>query len=483
MATVNNSFDRRSVLRGIGAGAVAGLAGCTGDNDDTPTDGGEGDSGTDSGGGDSGTDAGDTQGDATDVLYWQSFYGFDMAKPIEGWVKNHIQEETNIAIETPRFAYPDLRQKFLTSASSGQPDMIETLDLHLYDYIAAGHTEPITDEVKSWDHFDGYWDNMVQAQSHNGEIYAMPYTASAFGLLYRKDIIEDKYGFEPPKTAADMIEIGREITKNEDGMYGFNCVTEKQRARAVQEFLSILYKHGDGVGLYENTDNGISLAHDSDVFARIFRRYYYDVFAADEPAGNPDNRNGDPAANDSGFLTGKYAMIQLSPWIIDVASAINKSEEGIDTLANKTGVTYAPPVEDGEREVSFFETKPIVINKYSDNKDAALSSLKRMVDPEGLAKYASESGYCSFQPHDDVDPNLAPVSGWDTAQPDVDNGWHKFQDIINNGVPFDVINWGPVSQALYDHIHFVIYEEQTPEEAGQSFHDKLVDLESEVYIG
>jgi multiple sugar transport system substrate-binding protein len=67
---------------------------------------------------------------------------------------------------------------------------------------------------------DGFLPATVHASSFNGQLMALPWTADAGLLYYRKDLLE-KHGYEPPDTWAELQRIALELKGEESVSHGF----------------------------------------------------------------------------------------------------------------------------------------------------------------------------------------------------------------------------------------------------------------------
>ena len=87
--------------------------------------------------------------------------------------------------------------------------------------------------------------DLWQAVTHNNKQYAIPWYIDAGVLYYRKDLLE-KYGLKIPATWPELVETAREITKHEQGLYGF-LWQGKQYEGLVCVVLEFLWSNGGDV--------------------------------------------------------------------------------------------------------------------------------------------------------------------------------------------------------------------------------------------
>ncbi len=437
----SSGLTRRSFTKGLGGGAAAaGLAGCLG-------------------GGGNGSEQ---------ALLWEYAFPNDGTPPIwkDEFLANY-EERAGEELTVARFSYEDLRQKFLTGARTGDPDAIEGVLSHLTEYVKAGHLEPLGDWAEGLDHWDGFVDSAVDAMTYRGELYGLPYTGNGRALIYRKDILNE-LGQEPPETAAEFQQIARMVNREYDDMWGYHNCTKDGSVRGFQEWMSHVYQHTDQ--LYVPDGESWSLNIEADALGQIFDDWYFQIYAADNPVGNPDQLGTGWQVNDPGFLNGQFAFIECGTWLRGWTSGenINDTDATTQLLDNDTGVAHLPYSEGGSQG-TFLEVKPIMINAHSDNKERAKDVLAAWTDPEVLTKGAEDkSGDFMTPVHEDVESTI-----------DNEN-WAPFTDVFGTGRALAKIGWGPVRQKFYTYMQEVAYGETDPYNAGDQFHSELKSLESEL---
>lgn len=467
MSDSNSSgLSRRSLVKALGVGATAGLAGCGGGGGDGAADEMGGDGGD---GGDSATDDGSTgTSSGEQALLWEYAFPNDDTPPV--WKNAFLEsyeERTGGEPQIARFSYEDLRQKFLTGARTGDPDAIEGVLSHLTEYVKAGHLEGLSDWAEGLDHYDGFVQSALDAMSYRGELYALPYTGNGRALIYRTDIFEE-LGQEPPETAAEFQEVGRMINEEYDDLQAYHNCTKDGSVRAFQEWMSHVYQHTDQ--LYVPDGESWSLNIEADQLGQIFDNWYYQIYAADNPIGNPDQLGTGWQVNDPGYLNGNFAMIPCGTWLRGWTSGdnINDSDATTELLDNRTGVAHLPYGEGGSRG-TFLEVKGIMLNSHSDNKEKAKDILAAWTDPDTLAAGAEDTPGNFMTPvHDSVESTIS------------NENWAPFTDVFETGRALAKIGWGDVRAEFYGRMQEVAYGRTDPYDAGESLHEALSGLESEL---
>lgn len=455
----SSSLSRRSLVKGLGVGAGVALAGCTGGgNNDRSL---EGDGGSSASGNSSG-------GNGNKALFWE--YTFPNDGSPKDWRNTFIEtynERADTSLEIGRFAYEDLRQKFLTGARTGDPDALDGVLSHLTEYVKAGHLEPLDDRVEELDYLDGFVDSALNAMRYKGKLYGLPYMGNGRALIFRKDILEE-LGQEQPETAQQFHEIGRLINNEYDDLWAYHNCTKDGSVRAFQEWMSHVYQHTDQ--LYTPDGDSWTLNINADTLGQIFDNWYYQIWAADEPIGNPKQLGTGWQTNDPGYLNGEFAFIECGTWIRSWTTGENINDtESTETLLNKnTGVGHLPYGEGGSQG-TFLEVKPVMLNAHSKQKEAGWNMLAAMANPKTMtAMGVSSPGNAMTPVHNDVESTIE------------NENWEPFTEVFKTGSALAKIGWGPVRERFYGYMQEVSYGKTDPYKAGKQLHEELKSLESEL---
>jgi len=457
-----DGYSRRKYMGLAGAMAAGGLAGCSGSGNNDG--GGSGDS-SDGGGGDSGSSGGEdtssSGGGGSGITVWTQ--DITANKPE---TQQLISDAISGEVEFAEMRYDNIKQQFLTGASTGTPDVLEVTPNHRGDYVSAEHLEPITDRVEELDYADGYIG--MDTMTYKDDIWALPHIGNGRGFVYRQDILE-KYGFDVPEQWSDFVTIGSEITKNEDGMHGFTLTSESTNTRVLQEFLSFVFQRVDSI--FDADGDGFTLNPSPEDFGVVFKEYFHDPFFATEtPATDPNARGIGSLDHDISYTNGNYAAISTGPWIPGLASnSDNTNEEAMENYRN-SAATHNPRVEGGEKG-TYAEIKPIMMNTHSDSKEEAWQVQKAIASPDGISTFLEEDPG-DIPAHEDVD--------WTVPESTDNPDWAGFQDVFATGKSYGFWSVSKVSTDLFDLVQEVIYGETDPMDAGQQLHDAWAEQASEI---
>jgi multiple sugar transport system substrate-binding protein/lactose/L-arabinose transport system substrate-binding protein len=203
-----NAVGRRRILQGAGAATLAGLAGCVGTGDPTPTPGSSGGGDDDSGGG-----GGDT---TTDSQMAQSIevWGWDVAAKSLDLIDEPYEEANGGDVTITQIGRADMKDKFKSTllSGSGAPAaaMMESVDAASWvDTGGLRDISPWLDEAGIKDKFvEGKWGPLEK----DGGTYALPWDIGPVGTFYRRDVM-DNHDIDPSsiETWDQYIEEGKKL--------------------------------------------------------------------------------------------------------------------------------------------------------------------------------------------------------------------------------------------------------------------------------
>jgi len=363
--------------------------------------------------------------------------------------------------------YKDQRDRFLLQARTGIPDAIEGLLEDTAVYVTNDIIEPLDSYFEEWDESDQFVESTLEPLRINGKLYGIPYNTNARALIYRKDIFEE-YGLSIPETWDELIETSRTITeKSNKEVFGFFTCTEIGCPRASQEFISWYYQVSNKENPFEvvtvDGERTVELVATEEQLEKVFG-LYEQLYVGDYPASDPNLRGTGWPVEDPGYVAGKFAMAPMGPWLW---GRREEGETAKDILENRTGLTRLPYFKDGV-PATYLEVKPIMMNKYAKDKEAAWELVKYITSKEKMAQWLVESGGIPAR-EDSIEMDIFEKAGikW----------WMQgFADELPIAVTMNPINWGPVSEANLRAVNYVIYGEKNAKEAAEWLLNSYKDL-------
>ena len=403
-------------------------------------------------------------GFATEIDLWfipMSSEG-PMKEPLLKWMKDTLPKELPGITVGDNYGppiYQDAQQKFIVQGRKGKPDVIEAVLEGMIAYQRAGLLAPVDDLFDRWSDKDQFIPSTIKALTLNGKLYGVPYNTNVRVLLYRKDLFQ-KYGMTPPKTWDEMLQDAATISAKESGVAGLGLTTKNGSVRTFQEFISFFFQVNNGENPYKYDEAGKKWAMNTspEKFGQVLKLYSDCFFAGNPPAVNQNTRGNDYQATDTDYVSGKSAMVPMGPWIYQYRA---NGEVAKKILEEETGV--APlPLPPGGVQATYLEVKPISINAFSKEKDAAWELVKALTSKEFIAMANRTEG---------VNPPRKDVA----ELPEFKNDWWEqaFIAQLPTGVALAPINWGLVINDITEAMQKAIYKNQTPEDAGKELYNTL----------
>lgn len=369
---------------------------------------------------------------------------------------NFFEENTDLNVSTDYGPplYRDISQQLIVQARTGNPDVVEGVLEQMFTYAKADLIMPLNDFWEDYEDKDQYLDNVMEAVTMDGEIYAIPYNTNVRLLLYRKSIFEE-YDLEVPKNWDELIETANYISENVEGMDGFMFTTKEREVRAFQEFMSFYLQLNKS--MFDVSGEEIKVTATVDQLEQVLS-LYDEMFESGAISSN--NKGADWKALDYGYTSGNQAMITVGPWIW----SHRYKDEARAKVIDDTGIAAIPVAENGSPG-TYMEVKPIMINKYTENPEKAWELVKEVTNKEFQLLIDSNAGVLS--PRKDVmaEPKMA------------DNWWLQgFSEYADTGVALDPISWERPQNAIISAIQEVIYNEGTSAEVAEQLHQELNEI-------
>jgi ABC-type glycerol-3-phosphate transport system substrate-binding protein len=385
-----------------------------------------------------------------------------MKEPMLKWMKDTLPKELPGVTVGDNYGppiYQDGQQKFIVQGRKGKPDVIEAVLEGMIAYQRAGLLAPIDELFDKWSDKDQFIPSTIKALTLNGKLYGVPYNTNVRVLLYRKDLFQ-KYGMTPPKTWDEMLQDAAAISAKESGVSGLGLTTKNGSVRTFQEFISFFFQVNNGENPYKYDDASKQWAMNTspEKLGQVLKLYSDCFFAGNPSAVNQNTRGNDYQATDTDYVSGKSAMVPMGPWIYQYRA---NGEVAKKILEEETGV--APlPLPPGGVQATYLEVKPISINAFSKEKDAAWELVKALTSKEFIAKANRIEG---------VNPPRKDVA----ELPEFKNDWWEqaFIAQLPTGVALAPINWGLVINDITEAMQKAIYKNLTPEAAGKELYNTL----------
>ncbi|GAA1742862.1 sugar ABC transporter substrate-binding protein [Luedemannella helvata] len=197
---------KRGLALAVAMATVASLAACGGDSGAQPT----------------GKDA---DGPLSVLMLASASYD-----PCSEEIAKAFRAKTGREVKMVHEGYPTFHDKAITAlAGGGAYDVIMLAYQWTGEFAAQGLLADLTERAKNDADLDGIFEPVMDLYTNDGKQYAIPFTAQAETLFYRKDLLEAE-GFEVPKTWEEYEKIAKHFTNNPKypGLYGTSIKAASQ---------------------------------------------------------------------------------------------------------------------------------------------------------------------------------------------------------------------------------------------------------------
>ena len=206
--------------------------------------------------------------------------------------------DTNLDLAFQSNQMPDVFRARVPMMSYIQKDMVSPID------------EFMTDEEKA---LYGDTIGVERLNAYDGKLYTLPYTGSAYRLIYNKDIFE-KAGLDPeapPKTLSEVREMSKIITEklSGEGIYG-TAMNLKSPSSGLNRSVDVIAEHS---GVYPYNDE--TGKYDFTGYGEILK-VYADIYADGSFFPGAEGLDIDPLR--AQFAQGKIGMYLSGDWEIGV---------------------------------------------------------------------------------------------------------------------------------------------------------------------
>lgn len=218
MTKLDETLDRRQLLKYFGAAGAAGLAGCvgTGDAPDQPTATTTANSGGSSGDSTKTTQSGPEMANSVEI------WGWDVAAKSLDLIDDLYEQDVGGDVTITQIGRSDMKDKFKSTllSGSGAPAaaMMESVDAA--SWVSTGGLLDISD----WLDEAGIKDKFVAGKwgplTKDGGVYALPWDIGPVGTFYRRDVLDNNdIDVQSVETWDQFIEEGKKLP---DGQYMLN---------------------------------------------------------------------------------------------------------------------------------------------------------------------------------------------------------------------------------------------------------------------
>jgi ABC-type sugar transport system, periplasmic component len=298
-------------------------------------------------------------------------------------------QHKDIQVKVEGVAANDLMKKYVTLATSDtMPDFFLANQLDIGTIVDMGIAADVS-KIFDEEYLNGFDKKCMDAFTVDGVAYGIPWFSSASGVIYRKDLFDNK-GLKEPTTWQELVDTAKQLTG--DGNYGITLVGTKD-ASGAGRFQYVLRNFGvdeftkDAGGKW-TTDIG------SQKYIDALRAYTdLDVKEGVVPPGVIETNY---ATAVSLFSSGKAAML------ITGANAIGAITSQVPELKGKLGSFPVPAV---ARSVSSAAGFGYFITPGKHEKESA-EFIKFMLENENALAFSQTTGRLPTRTDTLADPQI-----------------------------------------------------------------------------
>lgn len=290
---------------------------------------------------------------------------------------------------------------------------------------------------------DMYYPGLVQTVEIGGELYAMPRAYSTQALIYRTDLIP-----EPPTTWEELIEVAKNIQKENPDMYGF-AFGGADHVSTLSQYFTVLFSFG---GQVTDADGRLVLNSPEAVEAL---QLLVDMYREHNIVPNPLEYHREELSEL--FSAERIAMFISGPW---GGNALGLPPEN-DRIPYNSALVPAGPAGPGTEVVS----DSTIVAATTRNKEAALTFLDFITTPEEQIIRDYTAGAVPQGPEMAQSPEFQG-----------DSYFMTFIDMAQYGSPQpQPALWEPFQDVIVDMVQSALLGIQTPEQAIESASARLIN--------
>jgi multiple sugar transport system substrate-binding protein len=312
-----------------------------------------------------------TASSAAELTFWNGFTGPDRPT-IEAIAAEFTAENPDSPVAMDIMPWDSLMQKLLTSLGTGSgPDVVAINFAYLPQFAASGYIMDLTEHLTAENDLDpaNWSEGLKSVLQVDGRYYATPMNYATLMMYYNKDLFQEA-GLDPntpPATWDEWVDAIRKTTKTEgDPQYGLVLADHQ----TIPNWPLLLW--GNGADIV--TDGQAGLADPKAVEAL---KMWSDLVVKEKIS--PVGLTG--AEADKLFETGKAAMAITGPWMTNGFSAAGLNYDVAPIPAGPAG------------PVTLGDTVVLLVNKNTDDPEAAIKFLAHWNSVESQLKIANETGF------------------------------------------------------------------------------------------
>lgn len=274
-----------------------------------------------------------TKDGKTIITFWHT-HNDDESKTLKEIVGEYEQINPDIKVELQQVPFSDAQNKYKTVAQAkNAPDIFRSEIAWTAEFASLGYLMAL-DMYMTDDYKKKFLSAPLKYNYYDNHFWGVPQVTDCLALMYNKKIFNDS-NLQVPKTAQELIDTGKKLTDSSKDKYGFFYRGDPYW------FLPFLWSFGGGM-----VSDKMDIQINSEGAVKALQ-YLLDLRLKDQILPQVVDFANDYDNQQTGFKTGKYAMIINGPWstsdILGGAAFKNPDNLGITRIpAGEKG--FASPV-------------------------------------------------------------------------------------------------------------------------------------------
>lgn len=315
-----------------------------------------------------------------------------------------FEQESGIKVVMETIPYAGLREKQLLDFTSRKATYdVVTMDIvWMGEYAEAGWVEPLKRYIDR-DRSVVQWDDLLPGSvkgltTWKDQVYGMPLGAYYYLLHHRTDVFRE-LNMKTPETLVEMRAAVHRL-HNPPGRFGFSAGYARG-APLVHD--SVAYLAGAGGSILKDFPRNFKPQMSSQI-ARTVYHFYKDMLNYSPPGALGFGF----FARREPFHQGRVALMGV--WS-STSAAFEDPRQTVPAVIGNVGYSFMPKSNPAQTPVVPFGGWALVINRFTDKKDAAWEFIKWLTSPQIQRIYAADGG-TPFRYSTLRDPELARRNKW-----------------------------------------------------------------------
>lgn len=316
----------------------------------------------------------------TVITFWHT-HNDDEAKTLKEIIADYEAQNPTIKVELQQVPFSDAQNKYKTVAQAKDaPDIFRSEIAWTAEFASLGYLMAL-DMYMTDDYKKNFLAAPLKYNYYDNHFWGVPQVTDCLAMMYNKKIFKDS-NLEVPKTFDELVATGKKLTNSANDKYGFFYRGDPYW------FLPFLWSAGGGM---VSESGEIKINSDDSVKAL---EYLIDLRTKEKILPQVQDFANDYDNQQTGFKTGKYAMIINGPWstsdILGGAEFKDPDNLGITRIpAGKNG--FASPV-GGHNYVIAANTKHLdetwkLVNFLTEPQNQAKFAIRNNLLPTRIATY------------------------------------------------------------------------------------------------